>query len=88
VLSVDTKKKEFLGGLYREGKLYCSDGKLPKRFDHDFPYLAEGRVVPHGIYDLVNNSGFITLGTIAEIPGFVAECIRGRWNYRGRHDYP
>lgn len=88
VLSVDTKKKEFLGGLYRDGKLYCLDGEPLKRFDHDFPYLADGRVVPHGIYDVVNNSGFITLGTSAETPGFVAECIRGWWNYRGRHDYP
>lgn len=87
VLSVDTKKKEFLGGLYREGKLYSQDGEPLKRFDHDFPYLAEGKVVPHGIYDLHNNSGFITIGTSAETPAFIAASLNLWWNYRGRFDY-
>lgn len=88
VLSVDTKKKEFLGGLYRDGKLYSQDGVPLKRFDHDFPHLAEGKVVPHGIYDLQSNKGFVTIGTSAETPAFVAESIALWWNYRGRHDYP
>jgi hypothetical protein len=87
-LSVDTKKKEFLGGLYRDGKLYTHDGKPLKRFDHDFPHLAEGKVVPHGIYDLEDNSGFVTVGTSAETPAFVVECIGRWWNFRGRFDYP
>jgi hypothetical protein len=88
VLSVDTKKKEFLGGLYRKGKLYSQDGVPLKRFDHDFPHLAEGRVVPHGIFDLNFNKGFITLGTSAQTPAFVAESLGLWWNYRGRYDYP
>lgn len=88
VLSVDTKKKEFLGGLYRDGKLYSQGGEPLERYDHDFPHLAEGRVVPHGIFDLTLNKGFITLGTSAETPAFVAESLGLWWNYRGRHDYP
>jgi len=88
VLSVDTKKKEFLGNLYRDGKLYSQDGVPLQRFDHDFPHLAEGKIVPHGIYDLHLNKGFVTLGTSAETPAFVAESIALWWNYRGRHDYP
>lgn len=85
---MDTKKKEFLGALYRDGKLYSQGGEPLKRFDHDFPYLAEGRVVPHGIYDLHNNSGFITVGTSAETPAFIAASLGLWWNYRGRFDYP
>lgn len=88
VLSVDTKKKEFLGGLYRDGKLYSQDGVPLERYDHDFPHLAEGLVVPHGIFDLNLNKGFITLGNSAETPAFVAESLGLWWNYRGRHDYP
>jgi Rhodopirellula transposase DDE domain len=87
VLSVDTKKKEFLGALYRDGKLYSEHGQALKRFDHDFPYLAEGKVVPHGIYDLQNNSGFLTIGTSAETPAFIAASLGLWWNYRGRFDY-
>jgi len=87
VLSVDTKKKEFLGGLYRDGGLYSQDGVPLKRFDHDFPHLAEGKLVPHGIYDLQANTGFVTIGTSAETPAFVAQCLSLWWNYRGSYDY-
>ncbi len=87
ILSVDTKKKEFLGGLYRDGKLYSHEGKALKRFDHDFPYLADGKVVPHGIYDLQANSGFVTLGTSTETAEFIGASLKLWWNYRGRFDY-
>jgi hypothetical protein len=88
VLSVDTKKKEFIGGLYRDGKLYSVGGEPLKRYDHDFPYLAEGKLVPHGIYDLKANTGYVTIGTSAETSAFVASCLNRWWNHRGRYDYP
>ena len=47
VLSIDTKKKECLGTLYRDGKVYCQQAL--KAFDHDFPSLASGVIIPHGI---------------------------------------
>ena len=88
VLSVDTKKKEFLGALYRDGKLYSYQGESLKRFDHDFPHLAEGKVVPHGIYELQANSGFVTLGSSAETAQFIGASLKLWWNYRGRFEYP
>ena len=75
VLSVDTKKKEFLGALYRDGKLYSYQGEPLKRFDHDFPHLAEGKVVPHGIYEQQANSGFVTLGSSAETAQFIGASL-------------
>src|SRR6266581_2345643 len=57
VLSIDTKKKECLGTLYRDGKVYCQQAL--KAFDHDFPSLATGVIIPHGIYDLARNQGWI-----------------------------
>jgi hypothetical protein len=88
VLRVDTKKKEFLGGLYRDGKRYSQNGEPLKRYDHDFPYLAEGKLVPHGIYDLHANPGFVTIGTSAETSAFVARGLGRGWNSRSRHDSP
>ena len=88
VLSVDTKKKELLGGILRDGELYSHHGEPLGRFDHDSLHLAEGKVVPHGIYDLQRNTAHITLGTSAETPAFIAESIGMWWNYRGRFDYP
>ena len=59
-----------------------------RRFDHDFPHLADGRVTPHRILDLALNKGFMTLGTSAETPAFVAESLGLWWKYRGCHDHP
>ena len=40
ILSMDSKKKELIGNLYREGKTYTT--KPIKVLDHDFPSLANG----------------------------------------------
>ena len=57
VLSIDCKKKERLGNLYREGKCFCN--KPIKVFDHDYEHLSEGKVIPHGIYDIQANKGYL-----------------------------
>jgi len=33
--------------------------KAIKVFDHDYEYLSEGKVIPHGIYDLQAKKGYI-----------------------------
>ena len=50
IISIDCKKKERLGNLYRDGKCY-STGDI-EVYDHDYDHLSEGKVIPHGIYDL------------------------------------
>jgi hypothetical protein len=55
VISMDGKKKEYLGNLYRDGQLYTL-AEL-QTLDHDFVSYAEGIVIPHGIYDLKHNIG-------------------------------
>jgi hypothetical protein len=88
VVSIDGKKKEFLGSLYREGKLWVPKGEELVRWDHDFPFLADGKVCPFGVYDLAKNSGVMMVGTGAETARFVVDCLRKWWALRGRHDYP
>ena len=56
VISMDTKKKEFLGGLYRAGRVYTQ--QAIKAFDHDFPSWAKGLIIPHGFYDVGRNEGY------------------------------
>jgi Rhodopirellula transposase DDE domain len=41
VLSIDCKKKELLGTLYREGKSYSQTPQ--ESFDHDYAHLGEGK---------------------------------------------
>jgi Rhodopirellula transposase DDE domain len=85
VLSIDVKKKEYLGPFYRPGSVLCTQ---PLRcYDHDFNSFATGKMVPHGIYDLILNTGYITLGTSADTAEFTVQCIREWWNKYGSQQY-
>jgi len=74
VLSIDTKKKEYVGNLYRAGKLYTTE--VRETFDHDFPDLADGVIIPYGIYDIQRNEGFINLGNSRDTTEFACDSIK------------
>jgi hypothetical protein len=86
VLSIDTKKKEYLGTLYRDGKVYCQQAL--KAFDHDFPSLASGVLIPHGLYDLARNQGWIHLGLSRDTTAFACDSLRLFWHSDGQRLYP
>ena len=86
VLSIDTKKQEFLGTLYRDGKVYCQQA-LPV-FDHDFPSLARGVIMPHGIYDLAQNHGWIHVGLSHDTAAFACDSVQLFWHSDGQRLYP
>ena len=86
VISMDTKKKEWIGNFYRDGRLYTQ--KVLKTNDHDFNSLAEGVVIPHGIYDLKQNSGYINIGTSKDTSEFACDSIMNWWKNQGKFDYP
>lgn len=84
--SIDTKAKEFLGELFRKGRVRCS--RAFQAFDHDFPRWAEGVLIPHGIYDPVRNRGHINLGLSRDTTQFACESLQWYWNRIGRQCYP
>lgn len=81
IISLDTKKKEYLGNFYRAGHLYTREEL--HAFDHDFSSLAEGIIIPHGIYDRKKNIGYIHLGTSKDTSQFACDCIRSWWLLHG-----
>lgn len=86
VLSLDTKKRELIGPFYRYGWLYsCVRQRV---YDHDFPRFADGVVIPHGIYDLRHNRGYVHLGTSHDTSAFACDCLRLWWQGHGRLLYP
>ena len=85
VISVDTKKKEFIGNLYREGDTYCE--KAMEVFDHDFPNLAEGIAIPHAIYDLTLNEAVINIGMSKDTSEFACDSIKIWWEQVGKLEY-
>jgi Rhodopirellula transposase DDE domain len=86
VLSIDCKKKEKMGNFYREGKCYST--APVKVFDHDYEHLSEGKIVPHGIYDLQSNEGYISIGDSSETADFVIDNLLWWWQEYGIHKYP
>ena len=85
VVSMDSKKKELLGNLFRPGAVYCQEGL--KCQDHDFPSLAQGKAVPHGILDLSLNQGYIHLSQTADTPEFACDCLERWWLEYGAVNY-
>lgn len=86
IVSIDTKKKEYLGKLHREGKVYCK--QAIEVYDHDFQSLASGKIVPHGIYDVKNNKAHINIGISSETSEFVCKSIKLWWESYGQKDWP
>lgn len=81
VISMDTKKKEYLGNLYRDGHLYTTE--VIKVLDHDYSYLAKGVVIPYTIYDIIQNKAYVYIGTTKDTAEFVCDCLRHWWTYYG-----
>ena len=86
IVSMDTKKKEHLGNFYREGRLYTLQEL--HTYDHDFSTYAEGVVIPHSLYDLHLNLGYIQLGTSHDTSQFACDSFRLWWTTYGRSHYP
>lgn len=86
ILSMDTKKKEHLGNFYREGKLYTQ--AVIETFDHDFNSAASGVVIPHGLWDLKRNAGYLYLGTHHDTSEFACDNLERWWWQHGQPQYP
>ena len=86
VISIDTKKKETVGNFRRDGQVYCTSS--PKAYDHDFGTFSEGTIVPHGIYDIARNTGYLSIGTSHDTSEFVCDNIERVWNGHLKPLYP
>ena len=79
IVSMDTKKKEYIGNFYRDGQLYTLE---------ELHSYAEGVIIPHSLYDLGLNVGYIHLGTSHDTGEFACDSFRYWWYTYGRQLYP
>ena len=86
IVSMDTKHKEFLGLLFRQGRLYTQKAK--RALDHDFPSAALGVIYPHGLYDIKRNLGHLNLGLSHDTSRFACDSLGSWWERLGRPAYP
>ena len=88
VISVDTKKKELVGDFKNGGQLWRPKGEPVKVRVHDFIIPELGRVAPYGVYDLAQNTGWVSVGVDHDTASFAVETIRRWWQSTGLEKYP
>lgn len=86
VISIDTKKKEMLGNFHRSGPTYTE--QTVETFDHDFGSAGQGKLIPHGIYDLASGHAHINLNTSHDTGELCCDSIALWWEQHGRAVYP
>ena len=88
VVSVDTKKKELVGGFKNAGRRWQPRGEPTAVQVHDFPHLGEGKAIPYGTYDLAQDQALVNVGVSHDTAQFAVESIRRWWRMLGRRSYP
>ncbi len=86
VISIDTKKKELMGDFYRDGVI--DTGATIEVNDHDFASMGSGTVIPHGLYDVGRNEGFLHLNTSHDTSELACDSLAAWWEGHGRAAYP
>lgn len=85
-LSLDSKRKEALGNIYRAGEVIAN--QKAEVLDHDLPGYFQGEVTPHGIYDVAANAGHMTVTTGSDTGEFACAALRQYWDQVGSSQYP
>lgn len=86
VISVDTKKKELLGDFYRVGRIDAQT--TIETNDHDFGSTGSGTVIPHGVYDVGKNQGYLHLNASHDTSEMACDSIAAWWEGHGLVDHP
>lgn len=87
VISVDAKKKELVGEFKNNGREYRQSGKPEEVNVYGFIDKELGRATPYGVYDLVANEGFVSVGISHDTAKFAVESIEKWWLDMGRERY-
>jgi hypothetical protein len=87
-ISVDTKKKELVGDFRNAGREWRPQGRPEEVRVHDFLDKTLGKAIPYGVYDLLNNQGWVSVGIDHDTAQFATNSIRRWWREMGRRRFP
>src|SRR5215204_4091116 len=88
VISVDTKKKELVGRFTQAGREWQPSGEPEEVSTYDFPSLAEGKAIPYGVYDIADDSAWVSVGVDHDTSVFAVATIEQWWEQMGKTKYP
>lgn len=87
-ISVDTKKKELFGDFSNSGREWRPKGSPEDVRVHDFQDKELGKVIPYGVYDILNDQGWVNVGIDHDTAQFAANSIRCWWSRMGQRRFP
>jgi hypothetical protein len=87
-ISVDTKKKELVGDFKNGGREWHPQGKPVEVRVHDFPDKTLGKAIPYGVYDMLNDQGWVSVGIDHDTAQFATNSIRHWWREMGSTRFP
>lgn len=87
VISVDTKKKELIGDFKNAGLEWQPKGSPEEVRVYDFIDRKLGKVAPYGVYDIIANQGWVSVGIDHDTAEFAVESIRRWWREMGQQLY-
>jgi hypothetical protein len=82
-----TKKKELVGRYANGGREWQPQGAPEPVRVHDFIDDTLGKVIPYGVYDLAQNTGWVNVGIDHDTPAFAVESIARWWRSMGKRTY-
>lgn len=88
VISIDTKKKERVGNFKNGGREWRPHGEPEATAVHDFEDRQLGKIIPYGIYDVQDNSGWVSVGIDHDTADFAIDSILSWWKQMGGKTYP
>jgi len=88
VISVDTKKRELVGDFKAVGREFEPKGRPVEVRGHDFKDKQLGHAIPYGVYDLIANEGWVSVGITRDTATFAVNSILAWWQHLGRQRYP
>jgi hypothetical protein len=88
VISVDTKKKELVGAYKNGGREWHPAGQPEQVKVHDFLDPTLGKANPYGVYDVANNTGWVSVGTDHDTAAFAVNTIATWWQQVGTTLHP
>jgi len=87
-ISVDTKKKELVGDFKNSGREWRPQGEPEEVRVHDFQDKTLGKAIPYGVYDILNNQGWVNVGIDHDTAQFAVNSIRRWWTQMGQRRFP
>jgi Rhodopirellula transposase DDE domain len=87
-ISVDTKKKELVGDFKNGGREWHPQGKPEEVRVHDFPDKTLGKAIPYGVYDMLNDQGWVSVGIDHDTAQFATNSIGRWWHEMGSVRFP